>query len=169
MTSPALREPGGYSLLAQLEGTGALSRLGLHLDDPNLTYDQAEAIGAMLGDMQDCIRFAIGDWLLLIEQLFPEEWSQLAEVLNMSEESRREYMRVAERVPRSRRRKGLKWSHHRAVAALEPAEQKQWLKRAADEGLSHHAMRDALRESGAPPEPPPSPALRTCECCGKPL
>ena len=82
-------------------------------------------------------------------------------VLGLSEEGRREFMRVSERVPRSTRRASLSWSHHRAVAALPPAEQKTWLKRAATEGLSHAALRDALREG----EPAGTPSV--CRCCGR--
>jgi hypothetical protein len=70
----------------------------------------------------------------------------------------REYLRVSEKVPRSIRREKLSWSHHRAVAALEPPEQKQWLRRAEDERLSHHQLRDALRV-----EEPPDPGV--CRCC----
>jgi hypothetical protein len=160
MTLPAV---GGATLLAQLEQAGALSPTGLTLTDPDMPIEQAEAIGVLLGRMHMSLRFAIGDWLLYIEAVYPAEWSQLAEALNMSEESRREYMRVSQQVPRSRRRPRLDWSHHRAVAALPPAEQKQWLKRAEDERLSHHALRDELRD-GAPPAQP-----TTCRCCHRPL
>jgi hypothetical protein len=161
--SVALVEPTGFELLAELARNGAISSTGLHLADPNLSRDRAEAIGVLLGRMHEAVRFAIGDWLLLIEALFPVEFSQMSEVLGLSEEGRREFMRVSERVPRSTRRASLSWSHHRAVAALPPTEQKTWLRRAAAENLSHAALRNALRE-GEPAE-----ALTHCRCCGKEL
>jgi len=68
---------------------------------------------------------------------------------------------VAQRVPRSRRRKGLSWSHHRAVAALDPPEQKEWLKRAVDDSLSHHQLREALRNGAAPVD------REICPSCGR--
>lgn len=160
---PAELEPRGYNLLEQLEQAGALTPTGLTLTDPHLPISQAEAIGMLLGRMHMSVRFAIGDWLLFIEQVYPAEWSQLAEVLNMSERTRSDYMRVSQRVPRSRRRPKLDWSQHRAVAALPPPEQKEWLKRAEDERMSHHALRDALRD-GKPPEP-----QTMCRCCQRPL
>jgi len=80
-----------------------------------------------------------------------------------SEDARQEYVRVAQRVPPSRRRKGLSWSHHRAVAALEPDAQKDWLKRAKDEGLSHHQLRDEMRNGAEPRQ------SVTCRCCGRAL
>jgi hypothetical protein len=165
MTAPAVIEKGGIALLAELEANGAISQIGLHLSDPDLSRDRAEAIGFLLGRMHESLRFAIGDWLLLIERLFPEEWAQMSEALGLSEEGRREFMRVAERVPRSTRRKSLSWSHHRAVAALDPPQQKTWLRKAADEDLSHHALRDALRAEGV--SPPAADPLR-CRCCHRP-
>jgi len=161
--SLALAEPSGLELLAELARNGAISRTGLYLDDPKLSRERAEAIGALLGHMYESVRFALGDWLLLVEALFPEEFSQMSEVLGLSEEGRREFMRVSERVPRSTRRASLSWSHHRAVAALPLAEQKAWLKRAAAEDLSHAALRDALREG----EPAETPGI--CRCCKQAL
>ena len=154
-------EPGGYDLLRQLEAAGALTPTGLTLTDPNLPISQAEAIGFLLGKMHMSVRFAIGDWLIFIEHVYPEEWSQLAEVLGLTVETRREYMRVSERVARSRRRPKLDWSQHRAVASLPPPEQKEWLRKAETERMSHHQLRDALR-NGAPE------ATQThCRCCGR--
>lgn len=163
VTALAIQEENGLALLARLEEAGAISSVGLHLSDPNLSYEAFEAIGFLLGRLHQSLRFAIGDWLLLGEQLFPALVFQAAESLGMSEEGMREYLRVAEKVPRSTRRKSLSWSHHRAVASLPPPEQKEWLRRAVNENLSHHEMRDALR-NGAEARSP-----LTCRCCGRTL
>ncbi len=159
---PARLEPGGVELLVQLEQAGALTPTGLTLTDPDLPIGQAEAIGMLLGRMHMSVRFAIGDWLLFIEAVYPQEWSQLSEVLGLSVDNRREYMRVSERVARSRRRPKLDWSQHRAVAALPASEQKEWLRKAEVEQMSHHALRDALR-NGKPEIP-----ITSCRCCGRP-
>lgn len=156
-------DPAGLQLLVTLEQAGALTPTGLHLTDPHMPIEQAAAVGRLLGQMDTCVRFAIGDWLLFTEQVYPEEWSQLIEVLGLSIDRRREYMRVAERVPRSRRRNKIDWSLHRAVAALPPPEQKEWLRRVEVEDLSHHALRDALRNGKEPASP------TTCRCCGRSL
>ncbi len=154
-------DPGGIQLLVQLEQAGALTPTGLTLTDPNLPASQAEAIGMLLGRMHMSVRFAIGDWLLFIEQVYPTRWSQMAEVLNMSERTCSDYMRVSQQVPRSRRRPKLDWSQHRAVAALPPPEQKEWLKKAEDEQMSHHALRDALRNGHT------EIVQTSCRCCGR--
>lgn len=151
------------ALLSELEKAGGISVVGLHLSNPDLPYAQYEALCFMLGRMHEAVRFAIGDAIILGEKLYREESYQAIEQIGLSEKGRLEYVRVAEKVPRSTRRKDLSWSHHRAVAALPPKEQKTWLKTAAVEGLSHHELRTALRE-GAPPA-----ETRTCRCCHRPL
>ena len=168
---PAVRHT---KLLDQLAANGALKTTGLYLHKPDLTYGEYEAVGGLLGRMHQSLRFAIGDWLLLGEQQFPQKCSQAAEVLGISEEGMKEYLRVSQKVPRSIRRESLSWSHHRAVAALEAVDdstgelltdhsaQKEWLERAEVERLSHHQLRDALRT-----DTPTDPSL--CRCCKRPL
>lgn len=137
--------------------------LSLELRDPTLSYERFEEICIFLGSVHTEVRFAIGDAILLGEKLFGERAYQAFEYLNVSEEGMREFARVAQRVPRSLRRKDLSWSHHRAVAALPSYEEKKtWLKIAADMRLSHHNLRDALR-NGAPKSP------GVCRCCGRSL
>jgi N6-adenosine-specific RNA methylase IME4 len=52
---------------------------------------------------------------------------------------------VASRVETSRRREVLSWSHHKEVAALEPAEQDAWLDRAEAEGWTRMDLRSAIK------------------------
>ena len=158
MSGLAVQENGGWDL----------SSIGLKLRDPDLPFEDFEHLCWMLGRFHEAVRFALGDALNTGPELYGERAYQAFEVMNLSEEARMEYGRVARQVPYSRRRKGLSWSHHRAVAALEPPAQKEWLRRAAEENLSHHALRDALRAEGADPPPAADRPLR-CKCCGKRL
>ena len=153
---------GGLELLGELEREGAISTTGLHLSDPDMPFDQFEALCRLLGKMHHAVRFAIGDALMLGEQLYGEEAHQAFEALELSEAGRAEYLRVSQQVPRSRRRKDLSWSHHRAVASLAPDEQKGWLKWAAENAASHHQLRDALRQDE-------TEAREVCPACGRPL
>lgn len=153
----------GAALLAELEAAGALTSVGLRLSDPNLSWDAYVAVGELLGEMRKALQWSYGDFVLLGEKLFGERSYQAFEGLNVGEETLREYTRVAERIPRSIRRQDLPWSTHRAVASLEPPEQKRWLKVASEQGLSHHALREALR-SGEPPK-----HSDVCRCCHRPL
>lgn len=156
------------SVPAERNGGWDLSSIGLKLRDPHLPYEDFEQLCWMLGRFHEAVRFAIGDALLVGPELYGEECEQAYEAMQLSEDARLEYARVSRRIPYSRRRKGLSWSHHRAVASLDPPEQKEWLRRAADEGMSHHQLRDALREGGDP-SPAATQVAPLCECCGRPL
>ena len=116
--------------LERLRADGALTGVGLNLAILDLTRDDYEALGSMLGGMHEAIKWAIGDYLLEGERRYGEEAYQLQEALKISVASRQQYVRTAERIPLSRRRPELSWSHHRSVSALEPAEQDSWLERA---------------------------------------
>jgi hypothetical protein len=150
-------------LLDELKQAGAISEIGLHLSDPNLSYERYEALCYYLGRLNEMVRFAIGDTIILGEQLFKERAYQALESLGLSEKGRLEYVRVSEKVPRSVRRKDLSWSHHRAVASLEPPKQREWLKKAAAEQMSHAELRDALRGGEEPVH------SSVCRCCHRPL
>jgi hypothetical protein len=152
------------ALLSELEEAGAISVVGLHLADPDLTYERFEALCVLLGKMHEAVRFAIGDAIMQGEKLYRERAYQAIEQMGLSENARLEYVRVSEKVPRSVRRKDLSWSHHRAVAALDVPEQRQWLKTASEQRMSHHALREALRNG----EPPAAPS-NVCRCCHRPL
>lgn len=166
-------DPAGYDLLRQLEESGALTPTGLTLTDTNMSLNRLYAIGNLLGRMHMSVRFAVGDWLLFIEQTRPMEWSQLETVLGLSERTCKDYMRVSQRVPKSVRRSKVAWSQHRAIAALSVADtktgqshpdlkaQRMWLKKVEDERMSHHALRDALRNGE------PEIVQTACRCCGR--
>lgn len=159
MTVPAVQE----AQEAEEWMAGMLSPIGLVLRDPNLPYEDFERICFVLGKLHQSVRFAIGDALLKGPEMYGDIAYQAFEALALSEDARKEYLRVSEQVPMSVRRKELSWSHHRAVAALEPPEQREWLDRAIRQDLSHHALREALREG----EPPADPTV--CRCCKRPL
>ncbi len=140
-----------------------LTAVGLRVNDPDLPFEDFEHLCSILGAMHEAVRFAIGDAIIQGEYMYGEPAYSAFERFQLSEEAMKEYVRVAQRVPRARRRKGLSWSHHRAVAPLEPAAQKEWLRRAVDDSLSHHDLRAALR-NGASPE-----RVECCPTCGKRL
>lgn len=151
------------ALLSELEKAGGISVTGLSINRPDLPYEQFEALCILLGKMHEAVRFAIGDAIREGERLYGEKAHQAIALIGVSERGLLEYVRVAEKVPRSIRRDDVSWSHHRAVAPLPPKEQKQWLRRAAEEGMSHHTLREALRNGAEPAE------AAVCRCCHRPL
>jgi len=156
-------EGGALALINQLEEAGAFSAIGLHLSDPDLPYADFETLCVFLGKVHEAVRFAIGDAAILAEKLYGEKGYQALELIGVSPTGMMEYVRVAQKVPRSTRRKDLSWSHHRAVAALPPREQKTWLREASEARLSHAELRDRLRNGQT------AERLRTCRCCGRQL
>jgi hypothetical protein len=110
--------------------------------------------------MHEAVRFAIGDAIIMGESLYHEQAYQAVELMGLSVTARQEYVRVAQRVPRSVRRPELSWSHHRAVATLPIPEQRRRLKEAVERDLSHHELRAELRDE---------PAEKICHCCGRSL
>ena len=145
---------------ARLEHSGALELLGLRLPI-DTTRDEYEALGYALGAAHRAIQFAGGDYILEGEKLFGQEAYQLQESLGISEEQRRQWVRVAERIPLERRRPELRWAHHREVAALEPAEQDAWLEKAVLNGWTKGEMVAHMKPDGTP-----EPRGVTCPSCG---
>lgn len=166
----------GTALLGALREHGVYDH-GLKLKDPNITYEKFEAIGRLMGREHTDLRLAMGDYLVIAEQKFPEQFSQAAEALNISEDGLMEYMRVSRAVPHKVRLKNprrVSWSHYRAVSSMKQvdsetgevtvdhAAQREWLERAETQDWSHHKLRAELKP--APAEPP-----ARCECCGRTL
>lgn len=151
-----------------------LSGVADSLTDPNLPYTEFEGLCERLGGMYATtkwveaeIKLAIGDAILAGEHLYGQEAYQAYEAFGISEDVRQDCVRLARQIPRSIRKvgRGLTWSHLRAVAALEPKEQREWLKRATDENLSHHALRAEIAASRNG-----IPAVReVCPTCQRPL
>lgn len=148
--------------LAELERGGLITDLGMRLP-AMISYERAEALAANLGRATDSMQFVVGDFIVQVEALFPEHWTQAVEALGLDEPDRIRMARVAERVPLERRKRQLSWSHHRLVAHLDGEAQEHWLNLAVNEGLSTAVLRDRLKEQrekekgaalGALPAPP---------------
>jgi hypothetical protein len=146
-----------------------LSSTGLRLRDPEMSYEAFEELcdwlGAQYATVKEAdwaLKFAIGDAVVQGEALFGEQSFQAFERFGLSEETMRECARVSQRVAPSVRRARVPWSQHRAVAAQPPDRQRELLRRVADEHLSHHQLREEIR-NGAEAK------AGTCRCCGRPL
>lgn len=136
--------------IAHLRDAGVLgdcyADFGLVLDgrDVDADFDRYESIGRFLAASHDAARWWIADWLTFGEGAFGERFFQAAEATGLSESTLVDYARVSLRVPRSRRRSDLHFSHHREVAKLDPDAQEYWLQRAADRSLSTRELREEI-------------------------
>lgn len=81
------------------------------------------------------IQFAIGDAIRYIEERFGEQASQVIDSeLGWSQSTIDVYRWTAQNVPSENRRPDLSYSHHQAVAKLQPQDQRKWLAQAAGTG-----------------------------------
>ncbi len=94
---------------------------------------------------QAALPWLLGDCLNAGQAAFGEDYPQALPESSRAKESLRVYKWVAEKIPAVTRVTELSWSHHRAVAKLEPPEQARWLERAQTEGMSLKALKQALK------------------------
>jgi hypothetical protein len=123
------------------------TRTGLMFSNPRLPFDEWEAVGAILGAARDWTAWSLGDWLLFGEATFGEAAYQAAAATGRSATTLGEYARVAGVFPPNRRRVGVSWSHHQAVASrrFEPDERDSLLEQAEAEDLSLETFRELVR------------------------
>lgn len=123
------------------------------------SYDEWAEVGHVLNVMEQGIAFLVGDWIRYGEERFKEMAYQAIDARQWRPETVRNYVWVAKNVPQENRiiNRGLKFAHHQAVAALPPAEQKSWLRKALngdeeEETWSVQRLKQAIK-SGADVDP----------------
>jgi len=124
-----------------------LTETSLEILDPGLSFEDWDAVGFALSRIRDSMGFALGDWLLFGEAAYGERYTQAAAITRRSYSGLANLRYVSRHVVRSRRREELSWSHHAAVASLEPDEQVEWLDRAEEGGWSVDLLASMLRDA----------------------
>jgi hypothetical protein len=153
--------------LAVRDEEGIFSRLGVERSPtsltlpPDLAYDDFEEIGHFIGVMHDAANWWLGSWLIQGEMLFGDKVYQAAEITRRSPRTLINVASICRRVPESCRNPNIKFSLHAEVAALEPREQRRWLKEAEHRQLSKsdlraeiHAEKDGNDPAVLPPAVP---------------
>lgn len=162
-TEIAVRE--GGSIAATVREFGAhMEPNGLTLLKDEVTPEKLEGLFLFLGRSHELIRWAIGDAIFQGDAIFGEAVWQYQEILGLSTESKRQYERVAGAIQLRRRRSELTWSHHRAVYAMEPADQDAWLQRAVDERWTKAELEDAIKQARGVVEKPRRPYVMEQVC-----
>lgn len=139
--------------LGELEKGGMITALGFVMQ-PGMPFGRFQAICRAVGEAREQINFVMGDLAIAAEAEYGHEGYQALEELAVSPDALQQYARVAERIPRTRRVPGLSWSHHRAVASLEPAVADAYLAEARSRGWAKWQLEEAIR-SDRPADPPP--------------
>jgi hypothetical protein len=116
------------------------------IPERDLQVEEWSRIGQRLGMMGRCNQWWIGDWIRYGNSKYGEKYSRAAKLTGYDVQSLTNMVYVATSFDDiARRRDGLSWSHHEAVAALEPARQDQWLTMAAGLKWSVNDLRVELR------------------------
>lgn len=121
-----------------------VSETALMLPD-GVSFDAWVGIEARISTVQDATNWWLGDWVLYGEKHYGDQFSQ--GIPDKDKDHIQQCAWVAQRVAPERRRAPLllSWTHHRAVAALEPEQQEEVLTQAVLQGWSVRETQDAVR------------------------
>jgi len=101
--------------------------------------------GKKLGSLGRSSGWWIGDWLRYGNAAYGERYTRAARVTGYDTQTLMNMVYVASRFEISRRRENLSWSHHEALASLDPGAQDRWLDEAIAKRLSVSDLRTMLR------------------------
>jgi hypothetical protein len=124
--------------------------LDLHLERA-LTIEEWSEIGRRLGRIGNSALWWIGDWLRVGEKAYGSTYEEAEAITGYPYQTLADAAWVSGKVDFSDRSEKLSWTHHRAVAALDPETQRAWLARAATEGLSVADLKEQIRGSRSLP------------------
>lgn len=126
-----------------------VTKTGLVLAE-NLSMPDWEKVGEQLTLMEGSVQWWIGDWLNYGEKTFGETYRVAAIATGYDDGYLQNLASVARKVNSSHRCEELEWTHHREVAALEPAQQIEMLTKAKNEELSVRDLRDTVKRTYQP-------------------
>lgn len=112
---------------------------------PGLALEEWLETGRKLGVLGRNAGWWIGDWLCYGNHTYGERYARAARLTGYDVQTLMNMVYVASHFQPERRRENLSWSHHAEVAALDPAEQDQWLDRAEADRLSVRCLRQEIR------------------------
>jgi len=158
-----------FALVLDLERTGVLTATSLDLSErTDLDYDQLESLVAYFGYVHNTSRWALFDTLKTIDMRHGDLVAQAAEVSGLAPSTIENGMSIVNKVPKSRRRAGVHFSTHAEVTALEPNDQRRWLKIAEQERLTRDELRARIKaERDGHPDVLDPPDI--CPSCKRPL
>src|SRR3990170_7872884 len=158
-TKPSLSAPGSKGSASWLPASPALtSSLEDWMEEGRCLRDE----GLHLRKLTTEWAFRVGTWGNTGELTWPHESPPMTDELGLSYWQITKFASVAARVPpENRLSRDMSIEHYRAVAPLPLAEQREWLERAAVEGMTASALKRSL----APTESVPDVCV--CPNCGK--
>lgn len=123
--------------------SGALTTTtSLDLGD-HTSREEWERVGKVLGELGRAHQWWLGDWIRFGERKYGETYEAAMAITGLEYQALANYAWVAGEV--STRVESLSWSHHREVAALDPADHATWLERAEAENWSVRDLKQQIR------------------------
>lgn len=108
------------------------------------SFEEWVEVGKFIKRSNEAVQFWRGDWLNFGENNY-DTWTQYFGKEEAAYQTLANEKWVASRIPVSRRRENLSWSHHAEVADLEPEEQEQMFDMAVKHEMPVSVFRKAVR------------------------
>jgi hypothetical protein len=154
--------------LAQLAFPGSLSRTGMELR-PGLSKTEWLEAGRLSALVERANRWWIGDLLNYGEHAYGDTYTEAHALFELEYSVLANLKWVASAFEFSTRVENLSWTHHREVAALEPAVRSYWLEQADQRGWSVREMKARIKAEKPKPLPTHKPLLRFCQDLPTPI
>ena len=123
-----------------------IDNLGLTIAENDIL--EADDIAGILDfgtGLKSSASWVIGDMIVWARENANDEWiNHLSNRVDL--DTCNNYASIARKVPRSRRRANLSFTHHAAVSKLDPEQQNEWLEKAEREGMSRDELRQAIKD-----------------------
>jgi hypothetical protein len=127
--APAQAAPGTDRRRVTIDPVALTKRTALLLPS-DLPVEHWHKIGQQLHLITESSAWWLGDWLIYGLEKYPGRYKEAIAKTSLDYQTLRNYAWIARKFPVHRRREGLCFQHHVAVAALPAAEQDIWLERA---------------------------------------
>jgi hypothetical protein len=151
---------------AELPGV-KFDRTGINFPD-GLPYEKWEVLITELMALEGAHRWWLGDAINYGEHTYGDKYAQAIDLTGISYEVLKNYCYVARNVQMSLRSDNLSWTHHYAVAHLDPAMQKRLLQLAEDNLWTTREMQQQVRERTSPQIDTPRASQRAVEATEAP-
>lgn len=135
-------------------GKFTLSGIGMQVDG-EITLSEWQDAGKFIGRVGGAWQFWVGDWINASNAAWGETYNLASEITGMKPEVLMNIASVCSKVHFSFRNENLTFTHHVAVSALPPEQQKEWLDRAEKESLSVSKMRRLMKPKPVKSDPIP--------------
>jgi hypothetical protein len=108
--------------------------------------DTIENLMHQVASAEKCCRFVLGDLMNAASKQYGEKYARWSDITGLDIQALYNIASICKRVPIDMRKSGsISFTHHKHVAALPPADQEQWLRRADENGLSEARLAKSIK------------------------